>query len=303
MEGKFAYLIESQPRKEDIIAFIESQSPNIPLSYWQQNTKGQKLELNGSCAKMPDPLTLRYNNLYWQEVVTSSFTLYLYAAYLDIRKGNPKGAVVRLLGMTDKLKPSVPIHCQFWFENSTQPVLSEVSSFRWLWVFADEGKEGNRPTNDLQPYLLTCPIPAEHAERTPILVSVTEGACDTATALLKVIYNKPEGLESKKKFAVCVKGLDMPDDLSVRLAEWIELVIAMGADKIFVYSYEVHPKVARLVEEYAREGKIDLRIISLPGPQPNLPGLQHLHIQRWLQKKRFNELIPYNDCLNRNIYR
>ena len=68
---------------------------------------------------------------------------------------------------------------------------------------------------------------------------MTEGACDTATALLKVMYNKPEGNELKKKFAVCVKGLDMPDDLSLRLAEWIELLIAMGADKVFIYSYQV----------------------------------------------------------------
>ena len=91
-----------------------------------------------------------------------------------------------------------------------------------------------------------------------------------ATALLKVIYNRPEGTEPKKNFAVCVKGLDMPDDLSLRLAEWIELVIAMGADKIFLYTYEVHPKVAELLEVFASEGKIDLRPITLPGPQPNL---------------------------------
>ena len=268
MRGSFTYLIKSQPIKEDITAFIESRNPNIPLSYWQQITKiGQKLELNGSCAKMPDPMTLRYNNIFWQEVVTSNFTLYLYAAYLDVRARNTEGPVVRLLGMADKLKPRVTMFCQLWFENSSQPVLSEVSSFRYLWTFGDEGTRWNTPTNDLQPYLVTCPIPAKDAKRTPISVSVTEGACDTASAHLKVIYNKPEGgSESKKKFAVCVKGLDMPDDLSVRLAEWIELVIAMGADKIFLYSYEVHPKVARLVEEYAREGKIDLRIISLPGP-------------------------------------
>ena len=252
---------------------------------------------------MPDPLTLRYNNIFWQEVVTSNFTLYLYSAYLDVRKRNLEGPVVRLLGMTDKLKPTPPVFCQLWFENSTQPVLSQVTSFRYLWIFGDEGQTGNTPSNDLQPYLLTCPIPAEHADRTPLLVSVTEGACDTATALLKVMYDKPEGNELKKKFAVCVKGLDMPDDLSVRLAEWIELLIAMGADKIFLYSYEVHPKVAKLVEDYAREGKIDLRPITLPGPQPNLPGLQHLYIHRWLQKKRFNELIPYNDCLYQNMYR
>ena len=95
MEEQFA-----QPSNGNIAEFIESQNPNLPLLYWQKNTKGQKLELNGSCAKMPDPLTLHYNNIYWQEVVTSNFTLHpviqvegevtrhqvLYAAYLDIRR-------------------------------------------------------------------------------------------------------------------------------------------------------------------------------------------------------------------------
>ena len=121
----------------------------------------------------------------------------------------------------------------------------DVSCWRWR---RPQICEHTNPTNDLQPYLLTCPIPAKDANRTPISVSVTEGACDTATALLKVIYNKGEGQEEqKKKFAVCVKGLDMPDDLSVRLAEWIELLIAMGADKVFIYSYEVHHSTSKMI--------------------------------------------------------
>ena len=37
-----------------------------------------------------------------------------------------------------------------------------------------------------------------------------------------------------------MKGLDVPEDLTVRLAEWIELVDAVGADMIFLYKYEVH---------------------------------------------------------------
>lgn len=270
MEARFA-----NPPEENITGFIESQIPNLPLSYWEENAEGQRMELNDSCAKMPNPMGLRYNNLYWQEVVTSNFTLYLYAAYLDLRKRSNNGPVVHLLGMTDKLKPRVSIFCQLWFENSNQPVLSKVTLFRYLWVFGDGGGSGNTPTNDLQPYLLTCPIPAEHSNRTPVLVSVTEGACDTATTLLKIIYNTPQQTESKKNFAVCVKGLDMPDDESVRLAEWIELVIAMGADKVFFYMYEVHPNVARLLQKYTADSKIDIRPISLPGPQPNLVRLSY----------------------------
>ena len=217
--------------------------PNLPLTYWRDNGKGKGMALNESCAKLPDPMKLRYNNLYWQEVVTSRLTLYLYGAYLDIRERNLEGPSVRLLGMTDKLRPKVNLFCQLWFENSTQPVISQVSQYSYIHSSAEEGREGrNNPTDDLQPYLLTCPIPtAGHPNRNPILVSVVENACDTATALLKITHNKLEEGEKKKKFAVCVKGLDIPDDLTVRLAEWIELVDAMGADMIFLYKYEVHP--------------------------------------------------------------
>ena len=93
VEEKLAHIIESKPTEEDIAAFIESQNPNLPLSDWQKNAKGHKLELNGSCAKMPDPLRLRYNNIFWQEVVTSNFTLYLYSAYLEVRKRNKEGPI------------------------------------------------------------------------------------------------------------------------------------------------------------------------------------------------------------------
>ena len=227
--------------EEDPAAFIESQMPNLPLSYWQDNARGQGMALNRSCAKMPNLLNLRYNNLYWQEGVTSDITLYLYGAYLDIRARNPEGPNVRLLGMMDKLRPKVEIYCQLWFKNSSQPVLSLVSQYKYIFVSKEGSETGNNPTDNLQPYLLTCPIPPGHEDRNPILVSVVEDACATATALLKITHNKLEKGEEKKKFAVCVKGLDIPDDLTMRLAEWIELVDAMGADMIFLYKYEVHP--------------------------------------------------------------
>ena len=76
-------------------------------------------------------------------------------------------------------------------------------------------------------------------------MSVVEHKCDTATNNLRVIYNKPPG--QKKKFAVCVKGLDFPDDdLSIRIAEWIQLLHTLGADKIFFYNLEVHPNISKV---------------------------------------------------------
>ena len=75
---------------------------------------------------------------------------------------------------------------------------------------------------------MNCPIPAKDGKRTATAVSLAEGSCDTATVLLKVIFNKPEGMEPKKKFAVCVKGLDLSDELPVRLDEWVAKDVALS---------------------------------------------------------------------------
>merc|ERR1711902_474811 len=54
---------------------------------------------------------------------------------------------------------------------------------------------------------------------------------------------------------------------------------------------------------YEEKGYVDVTPISLPGFQPNMQILQHLYLKSKLNNKRQNEVIPYNDCLYRNIYR
>ena len=77
-----------------------------------------------------------------------------------------------------------------------------------------------------------------------ICISV-EQPCDTSTNNLRVVYNKSKG--PKKQFAVCVKGLNFPsEDISGRLVKWVELIRALGADKIFLYNFDVHSNVEKL---------------------------------------------------------
>ena len=61
--------------------------------------------------------------------------------------------------------------------------------------------------------------------------------------------------------------------------------------------------VLQVLDHYSAQGLVDVTPISLPGYQPNLPILQHMYLKSKLNNKRQNELIPYNDCLYRNIYR
>ena len=60
-----------------------------------------------------------------------------------------------------------------------------------------------------------------------------------------MIYNKPEDGAAKEKFAVCVKGLDFPDDdLSVRLGEgsfFFKRIIQAGDEQLscLIINYDI----------------------------------------------------------------
>lgn len=104
-------------------------------------------------------------------------------------------------------------------------------------------------------------------------------------------------------FNFYLQGLDfLHEDLSVRLIEWLELLSLLGADKVFVYELQTHANMSKVLREYERRGLVDSRPLTLPGGQPNVPGFQHLYLKKRVNHKRQNELIPYNDCLYRNLY-
>jgi len=294
--------IDKSPKlsEAELASQLQPHMPNLPIVYWQEN-KNKKLNKNNTCAKFPSIYDLHFNNIYWQVTETSNGTFYLYGAYLDVRPKNRLGPTVRILGMINRLEPKVKTYCQLWFNSSKEPVFSKVLEYKYIWY----KKWGNYKQGIFQPYLLACQLHKNYWGKVPASVSVVERQCDLATNNLRVIYNKPDDPKEKKnKFAVCVKGLDFPhDDLSVRLVEWIELLTTLGADKIFLYQLEVHPNITKVLEYYQEQGKVDLTPVSLPGFQPNMPVLQHMYLKSKLNNKRQNELIPYNDCLYRNMYR
>jgi len=305
--GEINYLdavpaIDRSPKlsEDDLVKKLQPQMPNLPLVYWQEKKKKKVPKNYTGCTKFPDIFDLHFNNKYWQVTETSNGTFYLYGAYLDVRPTNRLGPTVRVLGMINRLEPAVKTFCQLWFSDSMEPVISKVLEYKYIWY----KKWGNYKQGLFQPYLLACQLPKTHWGKTPASVSIVEDKCDKASNNLRVTYNKPAEGEEKKKFAVCVKGLDFPeDDLSIRLTEWIEVLGALGADKIFLYNLEVHPNITKVLDYYSKKGLVDVTPISLPGYQPNLPVLQHMYLKSKLNNKRQNELIPYNDCLYRNLYR
>jgi hypothetical protein len=97
-----------------------------------------------------------------------------------------------------------------------------------------------------QPYLLTCRVPGSHRHKTPVAVSLVKGRCDQARNRLQVVFDHPE---RKKRFAVCVVGMTLVDDLSVRVVEWVELLGLLGVSKIFLYRLFLHPNLEKVTNK------------------------------------------------------
>ena len=84
--------------------------------------------------------------------------------------------------------------------------------------------------------------------------------------------------------------------MNIKTAETKKQYLDLTRDLLTKYYLQV-------LDYYSNQGLVDVTPLSLPGYQPNLPVLQHMYLKSKLNNKRQNELIPYNDCLYRNMYR
>lgn len=283
---------------ESLVRDVENRIPSLPIAYWSKYKYFSAKKADTGCAKYPSIFDLEFNNIYWQTLRSSNGTFQLFGAYYDVRKFSRIGPAIRILGMIDRIEPKVKTFCQLWFDGQKEPFIVKTFEYKYIWF----NKWGNYKQGIYQPYLIACKIPKPFHGIVPASVSIVERECDTATNNLRVIYNRPPD-DKKKGFAVCVKGLDfLYDDLSVRLVEWIELLNILGADKIYFYELQVHPNISKILQHYEREGLVQVTPLTLSGGQPNVPGFQHMYLTKKTNHKRQNEIIPYNDCLYKNMY-
>ncbi|GFU18553.1 glycosyltransferase family 92 protein [Nephila pilipes] len=273
----------------NILNFL-SKTSNFPLF----NASSQ-ISSRGVSSLYPSIYDLDFNNIYWQRSKISNAKFYLYSAYYDQREKVGKLPLVRIIGMVDKVKPPVSF-CHFWYtKGTTIQSLSSEATYTYMWYY----KWGNYKDGILQPFIISCPLPPS-LPQAPNSVSLVGGKLKKISNNLKITYHNPG---KREDFAVCVKGLDfLFEDLSVRLIEWIELLSILGAKKIFFYLLEVHPNISKVLSYYAKQDIIEVIPLTLPGEQPNLPGFRHMYLKSKMTNKRQNELIPYNDCLYRNLY-
>lgn len=298
-----------EPLDEELVRHLESELPEIDYDFWYREAKPLKYRTDKECARYPDPLELQLHNTYWQTFINGNVTFRLYAAYWDDRNR----AGVRVLATANQIGDTFPAtQCQFWFEGYTHPILTNVSEYLSVWIRS----WGSTPRLSY-PHLITCPIPNElpptYEQVVPRTVSLVVNACEDASNSLRIhnerrIVEPPSANASSAQralsFGVCVKGFDFPYvDLSERLIEWFEMQRVLGAARIYAYMYDVHPAVQRVLDYYQRIGFLELRPLTMANGMPRLRHYQHMLLQQRRLITRLNELIPYNDCFYRNMYR
>lgn len=273
---------------------------NVPPIYLNRS----RLRLNRRPTKVKTPLffpdiqDLKFNNIYWQTTMILETTFYLYGAYHDDRKLNQNGqgpALIRILGMVDHMPPPLNVKCAFWFDEGKRMIWSTWISYEHLW----RRYWGNVRNGTLQPLLISCALPPQ--DGLPEMVSLVGVGTRKPSTNLRI---QKHFSMVQKDFGVCVKGLDFPTlDLSLKLLEWAHLLRLLGADRIFFYELEVHPNVAIVLDYLESKEMAEVIPLTLPGYQPNQSLLRNVYLQRMMGVKRLNEIIPYNDCLYRNLHR
>jgi len=280
-----------------------SKSHYKTLSSSEIESKFELMNLeNCSSTSLAAKLPLQILNEHWQKV--GPLPIYVYSAFYDVRyrhEGHVYNFIRILLSSVGKLMPDRALFCQFWFDEESI-AFSVQGYFEEIW---EKSFDPFPAPGMYHSYLLSCPVPG-HVRSAPGHVSVAGGHCDKGHNRLEV---QKDGLAELRKghekdtFALCVKGLDFQEDLTDRIIEWVEMNRIQGAKHLTFYVYSVHRNVWKTLKYYEKINFATVVNITLPGDLPNVQQNRTLFLKRNIWQKRRSELVSYNDCLYRNIYK
>lgn len=262
------------------------------------------LEVHNCSVSNTTVASIQWNNVHWQKVENDR--IYLYSSFYDARYVyfQTQYHYVRIIGMAmGKIQEQESYFCRMWYTQLKEPIVVKADTSE---IWGQQWNQNPDPET-YHTYLFSCPVPLKMQSKNffPDFVSVSSQACGSVSTKLTVyregFLTWQNGI-AHKKYAVCVKGMDFEEDVSIKLIEWLELLYILGVDQVFIYKYTIHQNIDKVLDYYARQGKVEVIPLTLPGDQPNEPKLRSLYLKRAVWQKRRNELVPYNDCLYRNIY-
>ena len=108
--------------------------------------------------------------------------------------------------------------------------------------------------NFFYPHIMGCYPPDSVKHLVPDSVSLMLDECprNKPSNNLRVFYDTHES-GHKQGFAVCSKSLSHLGDVSMRFIEWIELLRALGVNKIFLKILAVHTNVMKVIINHVIE--------------------------------------------------
>ncbi|XP_044252706.1 beta-1,4-galactosyltransferase galt-1-like [Tribolium madens] len=211
--------------------------------------------------------------------------IFIYSIYLD-RRLEPHH-YLRIMTMV-KGTPSKNLFCQIATSDHHYHVTKAVVTKIW-----SESWNQNDTHLYFNPYLVSCHLPLN---KTSVYLSLNKDPCRISRQ--KFIIKTPNVEEFRTSFAVCVKPLNFPNDISEHLLQWITINRILGAGKIEFYIETLQKKTRKILETLGKysNGGLTLHDHKQIVQEPTFEHSTHI----W-QKRRY-EIIAYNDCLYRNIH-
>lgn len=305
---------------EEKLKLIREEMPSFPLEELLRRPQPHK---RIECAEAPDFMNIDFHNDYWQALHIDNVSYYFFGAYYDNRDVIPNTPLVRLLSMVNIYGKANEVkypntYCQLWFKNRVEPVIVNATDHKIVWLWGGASRR-------FYPTLISCPLPKSmkdnKTQEAPEMVSIVHEPCVRAKNLLRVVFEsneqhpmsgKPIGAmtpppSKKRRFMVCVKTMDfLYVDMSWRLIEWLETMRALGADKVVFYDGQMHANMTRVMKHYmeSEPGFVELRPMSLGRGEPHSGNhFHHYAMEADGFNRILNEMIPYNDCYYRNMYK
>ena len=97
--------------------------------------------------------------------------------------------------------------------------------------------------------MMSCSALEAKEDRLPVSVSLVQAECQKGVKPsnnLRILNRWREDGE-KRGIGVCSKSISYVDDASMKFIEWMELLRALGADKIMLSVLFIHPNTQKVV--------------------------------------------------------
>lgn len=182
------------------------------------------------------------------------YGLYLYRGYYDDRVFP---SVVRVSGMISQRQLGYlgGFYCYLWLQNVSLPIVVRAEG-RTIWKYYGA----------FQAVQFSCHIPTEQRDAVPSHVTLADSVCQEPShrVPVRVPVRVPQrALGALPDFGVCLKVLyGAPDP--VRLLEWIEVNLALGAGSIYVYNASITGKANDVLRYYAQKNLVFLQDHQFP---------------------------------------